>query len=52
LNDLWYLDLSIPLKDVVLVETVRGAILWVIWLERNRIYFNNIMCKNIKAIGL
>jgi zinc-binding in reverse transcriptase len=52
LADLWYLDSSIPLKDVVLVETVGGAVLWVIWLERNRIYFNNTKCRNIKTIGL
>jgi hypothetical protein len=52
LADLWYLDSNIPLKDVVLIETVRGAVLWVIWLERNRIYFNNTRCRNIKSIGL
>jgi zinc-binding in reverse transcriptase len=50
LADLWYLDSNIPLKDVI--ETVRGAVLWVIWFERNEICFNNTKCRNIKSIGL
>jgi hypothetical protein len=36
----------------VLVETIRGAVLWVIWIERNKLCFNNTMCRNIKALGL
>ena len=40
LDDLWLLDASIPLKDRLLVELLRGAILWNVWLERNRVIFN------------
>jgi hypothetical protein len=43
---------SIPLKDTVIVEMVRGAILWVIWLERNKLCFTNEKYRNIKAVGL
>lgn len=32
--DLWILDASIPLKDKLLLEMIRGAVLWVIWLEK------------------
>ena len=41
LDDLWLLDASIPLKDRLLVELLRGAILWNVWLERNRVIFND-----------
>jgi hypothetical protein len=50
LADLWYLDSFIPLKDDVLLEAFKGAVLWVIWLERNIICFNNTKCRNIKTI--
>jgi hypothetical protein len=43
---------SIPLKDTVIVEMVRGAILWVIWLERNKLCFTNEKYRNIKVVGL
>jgi hypothetical protein len=52
LQDLWYIDSSIPIKDTVNVEMVRRAILWVIWLERNKLCFTNGKCKNIKVVGL
>jgi hypothetical protein len=32
-QDLWYLDCSIPLKDAIIIETVRGVVLWTIWLK-------------------
>jgi hypothetical protein len=47
-----YIDSSIPLKDDVIVETIRGAVLWVIWLERNKLCYTDGKCRNIKAIGL
>jgi hypothetical protein len=52
LQDLWYIDCSIPLKDNVIVEMVRETILWVIWLERNKLCFTNGKCRNIKVVGL
>jgi hypothetical protein len=39
LDDIWLIDCCIPLKDKVLVELVRSAICWVIWLERNKVLF-------------
>lgn len=35
MNDIWYIDALIPLKDEPMVEFVRGIVLWIIWLERN-----------------
>ena len=38
-------------KDRLLVELLRGSILWTIWLERNRICFNDTNPLPIKSIG-
>ena len=52
LDDLWLLDASIPLKDRLLVELLRGAILWIVWLERNRVIFNdNTTPISAKSVG-
>ena len=51
LEGLWMLDASIPLKDKLLVELLRGTILWTIWFERNRVIFNDSQPMPIKAIG-
>lgn len=37
--DVWILDAGIPLKDRRLLELVRSAVLWSVWLERNRVFF-------------
>ena len=34
--DLWVLDAFIPLKDSLLIELIRAATLWTIWLNRNK----------------
>jgi zinc-binding in reverse transcriptase len=39
IEELWYLDYNIPYKDSNLCEIVRGAVLWTIWNERNKIIF-------------
>ena len=53
LDDLWLLDASIPLKDRLLVELLRGAILWIVWLERNRVIFHdNSTPISAKSLGL
>ena len=45
------IDASIPLKDRLLIELLRGAVLWTIWLERNRLCFNVSSPSSIKVIG-
>ena len=45
------LDAYIPLKDRPLVELIKGAVLWVIWIERNRLCFNNVCGKSIMSIA-
>jgi zinc-binding in reverse transcriptase len=37
--DLWYLDNCIPHKHTNICEMMRGAVLWVLWNERNRLIF-------------
>jgi hypothetical protein len=39
LDDLWMLDVIILFKRIGLVEILIGAIRWTVWLERNRICF-------------
>ena len=50
-NELWLLDVYIPLKDILLVELIRGVVLWNIWLEMNRIIFKGGIPKNVQTIG-
>jgi zinc-binding in reverse transcriptase len=52
LQDLWNLDCSILLKDTIIVETIRGVILWVVWLERNKVCFRSSSPRSIKSIGI
>jgi hypothetical protein len=52
-EDLWDLDCNIPLKNQYVVELIRGVVLWTVWLERNRLYFNDMSkLKNIAVIGM
>ena len=46
------MDAAIPLKDRLLIELVRGAILWSVWLERNRVIFKEAQSKTPKALGI
>ena len=51
IEDLWIIDAMIPLKDKILIEMVRGAVLWVIWLNRNALCFHQTPT-SIKKIGM
>jgi hypothetical protein len=45
------IDTSIPMKDSNVVEMVRGAVLWCVWLERNRLIFKDGTAKNVQCLG-
>ena len=51
LEDLWLLDAYIPLKDTLLVEMIRAATLWTIWLARNRLCFHDVSVPSLTSIG-
>lgn len=40
IDDLWFTDACIPFKDRLLIELLRGAVLWSISLNRNALCFN------------
>jgi hypothetical protein len=53
LDDLWKIDASISFKNETLVEIIRSVVLWIVWLERNRICFNiDVVPKSIKMLGM
>jgi hypothetical protein len=52
LEDIWLLDAVIPFKNMIVVEMIRGAVMWTIWLEINRICFQNKGVRSIKIIGM
>jgi hypothetical protein len=52
LEDIWVLDALIPYKNITLVEMIRGAVLWTIWLERNILCFQNGSPKSVTSIGI
>lgn len=39
IDDIWFIDVPIPLKDKLLVEFVRGTVLWTLWMEKNKLCF-------------
>ena len=51
MDDVWFLNAAIPLKNKPVVELVRGAVLWCIWLERNRICFQNHSVPTLQVVG-
>jgi hypothetical protein len=51
IEDLWFINAFIPYKDENICKMLRGAILWIIWNERNRLIFRGGVCKNIRALG-
>lgn len=51
LSDLWILDAYIPLKDKFLLELIRAATLWILWLNRNRVYFNGSPVPSLASLG-
>jgi zinc-binding in reverse transcriptase len=50
IQDLWELDAQIPYKEPKLCELIRGAFIWVIWNERNRLIFNRGNCNSVIAL--
>jgi zinc-binding in reverse transcriptase len=52
LEDIWFLDASIPVKHAQLVEMIRGAVMWTIWLERNNVCFNTVAPNLLKPLAL
>ena len=50
MEELWFIDSLIPLKDRLLLELVRGAVLWTLWLTRNKLCFQGIRTKP-RAVG-
>lgn len=50
--DLRDLDRFIPMKDYNIVEITRGAVLWNIWLERNRIIFRRGTIRSVQSLGV
>lgn len=51
LQDLWFIDTSIPFKDQLLMELVKGAVIWSIWLKRNKIIFKDANLLPFQTIG-
>jgi hypothetical protein len=52
IQELWDIDACIPMKESKLVELIRGAVLWTIWLERNRLIFKGGTVKTIQGLGV
>jgi hypothetical protein len=48
---LWYIDAIFPYKNSEVCELIRGAVIWIIWKERNKLIFEGENYKSIKAIG-
>jgi hypothetical protein len=40
------------LKDKILIELIRGAVCWAIWLDRNNVIFNNAHPSSFRYLGL
>jgi hypothetical protein len=52
IEDLRILDSCIPLKDKILVEFIRNAVCWVLWLTQNKCIFDKTSIPSIRSIGL
>lgn len=51
LDDLWDIGTCIPMKDDNLVMMIIGAVLWTVWLERNRLIFKGGVAKGPHTLG-
>ena len=51
LDELWDIGACIPLKDDNIIMIVIGAVLWNLWLERNRVIFKGGVAKHASCIG-
>ena len=47
----WDMDYCIPLKEPKITEIIRGAVLWSLWNDRNRIIFQNGQVYDVKVLG-
>jgi hypothetical protein len=45
------LDNYIPYKDTIICEMMRGAVLWVLWNERNKLIFEGGNIKSVRTLG-
>jgi hypothetical protein len=52
LEDIWFLYAFISFKHAQLVKMIRGEVLWIIWLERNNLYFNIVEPNFAKIINI
>jgi hypothetical protein len=52
LEDLWILDCCIPLKDKLLVELIRSAVCWILWMTCNKYIFDKAPILFVKSLGL
>jgi hypothetical protein len=52
LDDLWFIDSCIPFKDRLLIELIRSAVIWVLWIERNEIIFKSKKHAQVRTLGL
>jgi hypothetical protein len=50
-SDLWIIDANFSYKNNDICEIIRGAFLWTIWKERNKIVFERAKCKSLRALG-
>ena len=51
MDDLWFINAFIPLKNAPLVEIVRGVVLWCVWLEKNKLCFQNTCVPSLSSVG-
>jgi zinc-binding in reverse transcriptase len=51
IQDSWQMDCCIPLKNKFVIEMVRGAVLWTVWLERNKLCFTDKQACSIPVLG-
>jgi hypothetical protein len=51
LIELWHLDNCISYKANIICELMRGAVLWVLWNERNILIFEGGNIKSVRMLG-
>jgi hypothetical protein len=52
MDDLWFIDYCIHLKDKLLIELVRSAVCWILWIERNEVIFQSKTPSKFRSLGL
>lgn len=51
MSDIWHIAAPIPLKEPLLIELIRGVVLWILWLERNKICFQHTPLPSVQVVG-